>query len=388
MKILQVISMGYACGGAEKSVLMLRDGLRARGHEVKIVSSDRDPDVPHFSDYECRHIQGKTPLGLFRHVWSTSAYRVLKRAISEFKPDVVHFHTMGELSPSVLFACGDTPALLTVHGPEEYTASMLEWYLPPAVFKGDISKRHLTPQGWGYYLFFKYLQRPLYAFGFRRLKMIISPSKYLASKLAEEHFKPPVSQLYNGIALPAKQPLPNTSNLLYVGRLEAVKGVDVLLRAMPEILKHQPTCRLRIVGEGPDRARLEALAAEYDITASVTFCGWLTGDALLAEYARAILLVIPSVWPENLPTVSIEALAVGRPIVGSRVGGIPEVIQDTVTGAIVQPGNSQALADAIAKLLTDPDLPRKAQAARDSAARFGLDAFIDRIERVYTDICG
>ncbi|HKX73566.1 MAG TPA: glycosyltransferase family 4 protein [Candidatus Saccharimonadales bacterium] len=384
MKILHVISMGYICGGAEKSVIMLRDGLLDRGHEVKIMSSDRDADVPHFSDYECRHISG--PLGLIRHLWSGSAYRTLKRAIREFKPDVVHFHTMGELSPSVLFALGGTPALLTVHGPEEYTETMLEWYLPPTAFNGDVSRKNLTPIGRLHFTFFKYVQRPLYKLGFGRLRLMVSPSKYLAQKLALEGFDVPVGHVYNGIALPNEQPLPAEPNLLYVGRLEHVKGVDVLLRALPGIVTAVPGAHLRIVGDGPERARLEQLAEELGVTNAVTFCGWLKGDAVLAEYAKAKLHIIPSVWPENLPTVAIEALAVGRPIVGSRVGGIPELIEDGVTGEIVTPGDHQELATAITGLLTDKQLAAKATAARVSADRFALSTFITNIEKIYGDL--
>lgn len=384
MKILHVISMGYVCGGAEKSVVVLRDGLRARGHEVKIMSSDRDPHEAHFSDYECRHIQG--PLGLFRHLWSGSARRTLRRAIREFKPDVVHFHTMGELSPSVLFALGGTPALLTVHGPEEYTTSMLEWYLPPTAFNGDVRLDNLTPVGRLYHTFFKYLQRPLYVLGFRRLKLMVSPSKYLAKKIGQEQFDVPVAQVYNGIGLPDAKPLPSSPGLLYVGRLEHVKGVEVLLHAMPAIIKKVPKTQLRIVGDGPDRARLESLADELGIGSAVTFCGWRKGDEVLAEYARARVQVIPSVWPENLPTVAIEALAVGRPIIGARVGGIPELIEDGKTGAIVPPGDAPALAETAIRLLNDKKLAAMAKAAQASSHRFALDTFITNIENLYRDI--
>lgn len=384
MNILQVVSMGYVCGGAEKSVVTLRDGLQARGHKVKILSSDRDPTVPHFSDYQCAHISG--PLGIVRHLWNHGAYRALKYAIRDFKPDVVHFHTMGELSPSVLFALGGTPALLTVHGPEEYTKSILQWYLPPTAFNGAVSTKNFTALGRAYYTFFTYLQRPLYAIGFRRLSLMLSPSKYLAGVLRRESFGVPIKHVYNGIELPAQQPLGTAPNLLYVGRLEQVKGVDVLLHAMQAVVKSNPAARLRIVGDGPDKTRLHTLARELGLGQTVTFCGWLKGNAVVAEYANAQALVIPSVWPENLPTVAIEALAVGRPIIGSRVGGIPELVQDGATGTIVEAGNAHALAAAIINLLHDPQLTPKANAAHASAARFSLEPFITNIETIYKGI--
>jgi len=386
MKILHVISMGHVSGGAEKSVVMLKQGLEARGHAVRIMSSDRDPDVPHFSDYECKHIQATTPLGLFRHLWNGSAYRTLKNAIVDFNPDVVHFHTMGELSPSVLFALGGTPAILTVHGPEEYTATLLEWYLPPHVFKGAVSMHNLNLIGMAYYGFFKFLQRPLYKVGFRRLKLMVSPSKYLAQKLVEERFRVPIDQVYNGIDLPKAASLPDAKNVLYIGRLEHVKGVEVLLRALPAVTAEVPDVHLDIVGDGPDRRRLEALANELVVNEWVTFRGWLQGKAVTNAYKNARVQAVPSIWPENLPTVVIEALAVGRPVVGSRVGGIPELIRDGVTGKIVEPGNSDDLAKALISLLKDPNLANKADAAHTDAERFALPQFITHIEKLYGDI--
>jgi glycosyltransferase involved in cell wall biosynthesis len=377
MKILQVVSMGYVCGGAEKSVLLLRDNLVKRGHEVKIMASDRDPNEPHYSDYECRHIQG----GPLKHLWSMSAYKTLRRAVREFKPDVVHFHTMGELSPSALFALRGTPALLTVHGPEEYTLTMLEWYLSPQAYRGDVDLRNLTLWGHAHYNFFRYFQRPLYKLGFRYLSLIISPSKYLANQLAKEGFDVPVQQIYNGITLPKPQPLPAEPALLYVGRLEHVKGVEVLLKAMPGILKAMPEVTLRIVGDGPDRSRLEGLARELGTAKAVTFAGWQK-DAI-SEYSKARLLVVPSVWPENLPTVVLEALAVGRPIIGTRVGGIPELVEDGVSGSIVAPNDSEALATATTDLLQRKDLQTMANAAQASAQRFAIETFVSNIEAAY-----
>jgi glycosyltransferase involved in cell wall biosynthesis len=380
MKILHVISMGYVCGGAEKSVVLLRDSLRQRGHDVKVMASDRDPAVPHYSDYECRHIQG----GPLKHLWSVSAHKTLRKALADFQPDVVHFHTMGELSPSVLYALNGTPALLTVHGPEEYTMNMLEWYLSPEAFKGAVDMNNLTPLGRAQYMFFRYVQRPLYKRGFRRLSVMVSPSKYLADQLAKEAYDVPIQQIYNGIVLPEQQPLPAEPALLYVGRLEHVKGVDVLLQAMPDILKKVPSATLRVVGDGPDRARLEALAAELGITPAVTFMGWQ--QDVFAELAKARVVVVPSVWPENLPTVVIEALAVGRPVIGTRVGGIPELVLHDFSGRIVTPSDSLALANAASDLLLDANLQTMADAARASAKRFSIDSFVGNIESLYSSL--
>src|SRR5262245_20088046 len=120
MKILQVISHGYEDGGAETSVLMLRDELRARGHEVKVLSVS-DPDHVMFADYQFAPVPPASRLKSAHHLLYLRSYRALRQAIKDFCPDVIHFHTLTSCSPSVLFATRGLPAILTIHGPEEFT---------------------------------------------------------------------------------------------------------------------------------------------------------------------------------------------------------------------------------------------------------------------------
>jgi glycosyltransferase involved in cell wall biosynthesis len=390
MKILQVISYGYLAGGAEKSVFLLQQKLQERGHEVKVIASSHGQDDPgqRFSDVEFPDIDrpasslaGKA----MRYLWYRPAYRTIKTVVSDFKPDVVHFHTMGQLSPSALFAIGGVPGILTVHGPEEYVTGILEWGLPKHLFKDDtITTANLTTLGKAYYLYFGYVQRPLYILGFRKhIRAMLAPSQYMANVLRQEGYGVPIHQVYNGIVLPKHRPLPSKRQLLYVGRLEHVKGVDVLLRAMPAVVKAVPGVHLHVVGDGASRARLEAFVAQQQLQSRVTFCGWLKGQAVNDKYRQSTAVVIPSVWPENLPTVCIEALATGRLVIGSRTGGIPELVQDGVTGRIVPPGDADALAAAIVDLLSQPNLAAASNACAASAQRFAIRSFIERLEDEY-----
>lgn len=376
--------MGYVCGGAEQCVLTLRDGLRARGHEVKVVASDRDPEQAHFSDYECRQISTTSPVGIVRHLWSMSAYRTIRRAVREFRPDVVHFHTMGELSPSALFAMGQIPALLTIHGPEEYTKTMLAWYLDPSMFRGGVSVANLTWAGRAQYGFFRYLQRPLYKLGIRRLRLILAPSQYFARELAREHFGTRVTCVYNGVELPEASPIVNSDRLLYVGRLEHVKGVAVLLRAMAQVCEAVPGITLDIVGEGPQRAELAALAAELHLD-NVRFHGWLSRDDVHRMYRECTVLVVPSVWPESFGMVVAEAMAVGRPIVGSRVGAIPELVADRENGRVVEAGRPEILAEAITWVVQG-DTSALGLASRERAKQFAVDRYLATMEGAYEDL--
>lgn len=395
MKILQVISYGYLAGGAEKSVFLLQQKLQERGHEVKVVASSHGQDDPvqHFSDVTFAEIDAPTASfasKIVRHLWHQPAYQTIKTVVASFKPDVVHFHTMGQLSPSALFAIGNVPGVLTVHGPEEYVRGILQWGLPKQLFSGGkVATQNLTPLGKAYYLYFGFLQRPLYVRGFKKhLKAIIAPSQYMAGVLKKECLGVPICQVYNGITLPKQHPLPSSRQLLYVGRLEHVKGVDVLLRAMPTVVKVLPNVHLYIVGDGAARAELEAFVAQKQLQNNVTFYGWLEGQVVCDKYRQCTAVIIPSVWPENLPTVCMEALATGRLVIGSKTGGIPELVQDGATGSVVAPGDVGALAKAIIGTLSRSDLVAASDACAASAQQFAITPFVERLEDVYQTIRG
>ncbi|MEV7596904.1 glycosyltransferase family 4 protein [Kitasatospora sp. NPDC089797] len=145
--------------------------------------------------------------------------------------------------------------------------------------------------------------------------------------------------------------------VLYVGRMDrtsAWKGVPVLLRAFAQ-LADLPGARLRLVGDGDARPELRAEADRLGLADRVEFTGALTGPALVAELQQAALLVLPSLSAaESFGMTLIEAMACATPVVGSRVGGIPYVVDDGVTGLLVAPGDERALAAACRRLLTDP----------------------------------
>jgi glycosyltransferase involved in cell wall biosynthesis len=131
-----------------------------------------------------------------------------------------------------------------------------------------------------------------------------------------------------------------------------VKALDVLVRAWALLVGTHPALRRRLVliGEGGERARLERLVRETDLSASVQFLGALPQAAVAEWLAASDLLCLPS-HAEGSPNVIVEALASGVPVVASRVGGIPDLVQDGVTGLLTAPGDAPALARALAAAL-------------------------------------
>jgi glycosyltransferase involved in cell wall biosynthesis len=386
MRVCQVNDIAFEAGGAEKSVLLIRDGLRKRGHEVMVVATstalgEHDP----FADLVIDAVTGSALRRLASYTWYQKAYAALRAVVREYRPDLVHLHAIGEFSPSVLCALHGVPTVLTVHGPEDYTLNLLPWQLPASDYRdGSYERCDLRVRGRLRLAYLRYLERPAYRLGFRPLRRVLAPSEFMAASLAGDFPEGRIHVLYNGIELPLPAPFRDEGHLLYVGRFARVKGVHYLLQAMARVVARVPHAKLVLAGDGPERHALIALASELGITPHVHFAGWLGARELRATYMGAAALVVPSIWPENLPTVAIEALATGRAIIGSRVGGLPELISDGVTGRLVPKARADSLADAAVEILSDPQKAR-AMGARAAAfsQRFALEPFLDGLEQHY-----
>jgi glycosyltransferase involved in cell wall biosynthesis len=391
VRVVLVNDLGWPAGGAEKSVELLKNQLAERGHEVLVVSTDigmagrsdgfADVVVPAITGNPLRRLAGKA--------FHVAAYRRVRALIRVFQPDVVHFHTIGELSPSVVAAAAGVPHVVTVHGPEDYTLALLPWQLPPSDYRnGTYRPSDLRAVGRLRYCYLRFIERPIYQCVLRRTFAYVAPSRFLADTLLEDAAPTQIRQVYNGIELlpPAPVQPGRDRTLLYVGRLEAVKGCNILLRAFELVRREVPDARLVLVGDGGASDDLHVLAAEAGVADAVEFRGWLSYDAVGDAIADATAVVIPSVWPETLATVALEALAVGRPLIGSRVGGLPELIDDGVNGFLVEPYDVRRLADRMAAILTDPVMAERMGAAgRRRSGSFEIDRFTGEIEQLYTE---
>ncbi|HEY7736734.1 MAG TPA: glycosyltransferase [Candidatus Limnocylindrales bacterium] len=172
-----------------------------------------------------------------------------------------------------------------------------------------------------------------------------------------------------------------------VARLEPEKGHPTLLEAWPAVLAASPDAYLLVVGEGSQREVLERQAARLQIAHRVVFAG--RRDDVPAVTAALDVAVLPS-YREAQGLSILEAMALSRPVVASAVGGIPEMIEDGVTGLLVPPHDPQALASAIVRCLADhPFADTLGRAGHDLVhARFCVDLMVSAIERVYDDGAG
>ena len=179
--------------------------------------------------------------------------------------------------------------------------------------------------------------------------------------------------------------------ILTVGRwlaTERYKGMDTLIRTMPRLLMHWPNLQLAMVGAGDDRGWLENMARDSGVRSHVHFLSGLTYAQLSACYAKAEIFALPS-RGEGFGFVYLEAMARGKPVIGGAHGGAPEVIQDGVTGYVVQHGDAVQLATSIDTLLSNPELARqmgaRGRARVDDEFRFAV--FAKAFKKILRELC-
>lgn len=225
--------------------------------------------------------------------------------------------------------------------------------------------------------------RALRNWSVRRAAHVVCPSEYIAELAASWRGADGISVLPNPApdvddALPVTPP--GTRPLVaFAGRLTAAKNLDVALRAVERL----PEATLLVIGDGEERQRLEAIAGDR-----VRFVGARPRGEVLGLLAAADVVVLPSAW-ENFPHAAVEALAMGTPVVATRVGGVPEIVHDGENGVLVEAGDDDAFAEALAHVVGNDAFRRSlAQAAAPSVSRFAADVVYGELERILIEAAG
>lgn len=362
-------------GGMQNHAAELTRTLDRRG-VVQTVLTTRPPTAPlsqRLGDH-ARVIRLGLPVRRFRQLYGIQA--ALLAPLLAARADVVHVHLGEDLAVlpagAVATRLHRLPLVLTVHTSLRHTLAVSD--LRSAILK-RIGGRI---EGWG--------ERSA------DVVILVTPrlARILVSEGIEEgrvHVIPPGVRpsLFAG---PFEDPFPDVGRprVLFIGRLAPQKGVRTLVEAAGTL--QTPDVRVLLVGDGPERARLEREVERLGLGHRVRFLGFFPHDRVPAALAHADLLVLPSLY-EELGTVLLEAMWSGLPIVASRTGGIPDVVSDETTGLLVPPGDPKALAEAIDRVLGSPDLARRlAEAARRQAKAYDWEVLADRILGVYRRVVG
>jgi glycosyltransferase involved in cell wall biosynthesis len=344
--------------GVGEQVLQLAAGLREKGDVVEVLG--RGPGG-------AAGPKVFFPLAVVPAVW---------RALRGFRPHVVQVHESDGALAALLVAVvapllAPRPllvALLQVSYVEELRA------VRPLVAGGRVLGRP-----GGVELRFRWLKAP-FQIALGRLTafladLVLAPSAATAGEIRRDYGVSEAGVLPNvtgGLdvepALQDGETAEAGGFLLFVGRLRIRKGVEVLLEALREVRTRHPGARLLIAGDGEHRAALERKVAELGLGPAAVFLGRCGASRVRGLLRGAAALVVPSTY-EGMPLVVLEAMEAGVPVVASRVSGIPEVVEDGVTGWLVPPEDPGALAAALARVLADPDEARR----RGGAGRRRVD---------------
>lgn len=264
---------------------------------------------------------------------NTSPLTILK-AIQATRPDIL---LVGHAHPRLLLPAwlSRRPFTLIIHG-ADFLAARGRWHFP------------------------------LFVALINRARQVIANSHALAQRYRQHGVHVPVQVVRLGTDptrfFPADERLPHPPTLLTVTRLHAYKGVDTLITALPRIRQAIPDVRYLVVGDGPDRPRLEALAQAHGVAEHVCFRGYVPDEELPRVYHEADVFALLSREEsgniEGFGIVLLEAAASGLPTIVARSGGMPEAIRDGITGVSVPPNDVEAVAARAIELLQSPDKRR------------------------------
>jgi len=209
-----------------------------------------------------------------------------------------------------------------------------------------------------------------------------------ARNLGIRHIEVVPNGVDSSVFFPSHQWPEEEDYVLFVGRLVAQKGLDILLRSFAAVLRRCPESRLVIAGDGDLELYFKRMVRHFGFPDRVIFVGWQTGEALTRLYQQAQVVVIPSYY-EPFGIVALEAMACGRPVIASRVGGLAEIIEDDVQGYLFQAGDHLQLARRLSSLLLDPRRRREMGVlARERALQFSWSSAADRIMDLYASLIG
>ncbi|MFA7169673.1 MAG: glycosyltransferase family 4 protein [Candidatus Paceibacterota bacterium] len=382
MKILILNNRGTLHAGAEMMICHLRRGLEEGGDEVRVLSGDERGSGDNFADVTFKTFTGNSPLRFF-YVFNPFALLALRRELRNYRPDVVHLHTISKASPFILFLLKDFPTVLTIHDHTLFDPTRVCDIPLLQKYKTTFSDYFIDTPSLRFYL------EKLRFFFFRCLAKNIDTTFacsyfYRECALSSNIFKN-ARTLHNSVELSSPRPMENWNRILFVGRLDREKGVRFLLEAYVRLRDKYPDLKLCIVGEGQERGQLQKRIKDLGMENSIKIVGYKSQEEISELYRKTTLLVVPSLHPDNLPTVCIEAMAIGRPIVASDVGGIPELVSNGETGILVPPADAQSLAIAIDTLLSNRKLIQEmGQAGRKKAEKeFNIDFYMQETIQEY-----
>jgi glycosyltransferase involved in cell wall biosynthesis len=402
-QLLSINNYYYRRGGSEVVFFEHNRLFEDAGWEVVPFSmrnalNEPSPWSSHFVD-ETDGADRQSPLAKVTRaaaaIYSFEAARRIRALIALIRPQIAHAHNIyHHLSPSVLVELHrqQVPVVLTLHdlklvcpAYKMHTQGAICERCRGGALRNVVSNRCIkNSTAMSALVWLESTVHKALDLYMRNVTRFVVPSRFFRDKFAQWGVDTTrFAHIPNSIDVDALEPSDEPGDaFVYLGRLVPEKGVATLVKAAA-----RARVRLRIIGTGPDEAALRQLAT--DLGGEVEFTGYLSGAELRAAVREARAVVIPSEWYENAPLSVMEASALGRPIIGANIGGIPELIRQEETGFIFESGNVDSLVQVLERVqrLEPARLRRLGLAGRAwMRSEFSPSAYRDRMFALYREI--
>ena len=393
MRVLQLNNNHRIVGGSDRVYLDTGRILEQAGHQVSYFAAKSDNDEPcKDSGYFCSGLDTKTatPKDAIKFLRNNHASASLNKLLSsQHAFDVAHLHIYyGRLTPSVLGPLGkhDLPIIQTLHEYKlvcpvytmERNGSVCTKCISGSSLNCIINRCKAGSPAKSALIWLEHTLSSLQG-SIRSIDQFICVSEFQKQVLIEggipENKLNTVYNMVDGAALQPKRQIERGDYLLYYGRIETIKGLDTLLKAAQ--ISGEP---LKIAGSG---SWSEVLIEKIKTLPNVDYLGFVGGEPLKELVAGAKAVIVPSEWYETFGLTAAEAKAVGTPVIAAKIGGLQEVVQDNVDGFLFEPGNVEALVDAIDRLNSTNTEEMGAAGKIDVAKRFSADAYLSNLLKIY-----
>ena len=401
--LLSINNYYYRRGGAEvvfleQNKIFEKLGWTVIPFSMKHAKNETTEWQDHFVneiEYGANHGLNKDFINALKIIYSWEAKNKLQSLIDFIKPDIAHLHNIyHHLSPSILPALkkNDIPTVMTLHDLKLLCPAYL--MLSPSgvcekckgghIYNVAINKCMKRSFALSSLVFVETLVHRMSSIYKKNIDTFIVPSKFFINKFAEWGWEPDrLIHIPNFVDVDLLRPNYQPGKyFVFLGRLSREKGIKTLILAA-----HEAKVELKVIGNGPLEEELKILASSLD--ANVDFLGYQTGEALHKTIRNAKALVLPSECYENAPICILESYALGRPVIGANIGGIPELIREGETGVTFESANIESLKNALIKFknMTDDSVIEMGKTARQWVENeYTVNNYSQRLQNLYSKL--
>mgnify|MGYP004627183855 CR=1 FL=1 len=400
MKILLVNKFHYLKGGSEKYYFELADLLKEKGHEVAFFSMFDEKNIKtDCKEYMVKKIDmnSKNIFKAFDVIYSKENKKKMQEALEDFKPDIVHINNFQrQLSASII------DAIKEKNIPIVFTAHDLQAVCPISAMlnNGEICEKC---KGGKYYNCLKnkctknstmksminmieayyYKNKNIY----QNIDCIVTPSDFVKNKIQQNNEKiKKIVTIHNFIDMDKfkNYEVENEGYAIFSGRLSIEKGILNAVKAFKDIKNG----KLYIAGNGPEKENIEKYIQENKLQDRIKLLGFLSQNELKKYLRKSTCLILPSIWYENCPYSIIEAFAIGKPVISTRIGGIPELVEENVNGYLYDYNNIEELTKILNEIFNDNDKTKQLgeNAKKDAINKYSKDVYYNKLIKVYEKV--